>query len=65
MAGSIWSEVPTSGLVSVPMSLYGAVDGHTARSHQAQRDTAEPIRMWIRIRIRIRIRIDGTVIPMR
>ncbi|MFI8895489.1 non-homologous end joining protein Ku [Streptomyces paradoxus] len=44
MARAIWTGVITFGLVSVPVGLYSATEGHTVHFHQLQRGTADRIR---------------------
>ncbi|MFF5130992.1 Ku protein [Streptomyces syringium] len=41
----VWSGALTFGLVTVPVSLYSAVDEHTVRFHQVQRGTSDRVRI--------------------
>jgi DNA end-binding protein Ku len=44
MARAIWSGVLTFGLVSVPVELYSATEGHGPTFHQFEKGTADRIR---------------------
>lgn len=44
VASAVWGGVLSFGLVSVPVQLYTAVERHTIRFHQVQRDTGDRVR---------------------
>ncbi|CAL9651315.1 Ku protein [Streptomyces sp. enrichment culture] len=44
MARAIWTGVITFGLVTMPVGLYTATEGHTVHFHQLQRGTSDRIR---------------------
>lgn len=44
MARAIWTGVITFGLVSVPVSLFTAIEDHTVHFHQLQRGTSDRTR---------------------
>ena len=44
MARPVWSGVLSLGLVTVPVSMFSAVDEHTVHFHQVQRGTSDRVR---------------------
>jgi DNA end-binding protein Ku len=45
MARPVWSGVLSFGLVTVPVSLFTAIEDHTVHFHQLQRGTGDRVRM--------------------